>query len=571
MQIQKVGLEQSNLPIQLNAHWLVCEEECVPEEAQLTLDIPIDSEVQRSSSFDLIQKLLANTKPQSLPIQSIVTKAEKIELTLSMATVTLFDEVYFFSEQAGVVEAAAPQQFRIENGSLVLELSRGFAELPGKLSGLLEISSQGSIRYLNAIQAESSALPVKSTPSLHRPSLFVLLAMALLGGFILNAMPCVFPVLSFKALAIANHSSQSSNTIRLHALAYSGGVVLSFLAIGGLLLALKASGAALGWGFQMQSPLFISLLAYIMFLVGLNFSGVVEIRSAFGGGQDMAARQDWLGSAATGALATLVATPCTAPFMATALGAALVLPASQGMLIFVFLGLGLALPFVVLSWFPKLIHRLPRPGPWMVRFRQFLAFPMYLTALWLLWILGKQAGINAMALALAGMLGLVFVCWCWPLRPRNALSRGLLALVFFLFCLGPLTFLPLSSVELSNNNGYDSENTLTAQSFSQTTLKNYRDKGLPVFVYATASWCITCKVNEQVALHTDVVRNHFIEQNIIVLRADWTNSDPEITHYLQSFERSGVPIYVYYPPNAEPLILPQILTPSIIFDSTSST
>ena len=572
LSMPEAGLPTSNLPVQLNAYWLVCDEECVPEETQLSLTLPVAEQAKPSAHRATIQQLRSSTQHPSLPIKTQAIGDTTFEISFPLAADSNVEEAYFFAEQPGVVETAAPQTFRIEDNHLHLVLTRGFAEVPSQLSGLIELTRQGGTQYLTAVQ---TSVPVAEAGS-SIPGLMLALVMAFLGGIILNAMPCVFPVLSFKALALVKKSEQNPAQLRLQGIAYSAGVVLSFVAIGGILLALKASGTALGWGFQMQSPLFVAILAYLMFLIGLNLSGLFEISLAFGGGQQLAGRQSWVGSFATGALATLVATPCTAPFMASALGAALVLPAYQGLLIFLCLGLGLALPFLLLCWLPQLIYRLPKPGPWMERFRQLLAFPMYLTALWLLWVLGLQTGINAMAIALAGMLGLVFAIWLWQSQSSRKYGQGLSLILLLLLGLSPLLYIATQGDESiaqadSSSKAQASATGLATEPYTPAKLNRYLQAGTPVFVYGTASWCITCKVNERVALNTDAVKTHFQDRGMAVLKADWTNADPKITEFLQRFGRSGVPIYIYYPPGAEPIILPQILTPTIIRNSTSAT
>lgn len=405
-------------------------------------------------------------------------------------------------------------------------------------------------------QTPAAPAPTPTAPPLGASGWLTLLLGALLGGAILNLMPCVFPVLSLKVLSFANHKEQSQ---ALHGLVYTLGVVASFVAVAALLLALKAGGSAVGWGFQLQQPWFVGVLAYLFFAMGLSLSGYWEFGGgwlSFGG--TLASRTDYSGSFFTGVLATVVASPCTAPFMATALGFAITQPPGPALAVFATLGFGMALPVLLLCLHPTLLTRLPRPGNWMIRFKQALAFPLYGTAIWLCWIVGRQAGTTAMAVLLLGALLLALALWLWRFAP---LARIVAAL-----CLaGALGFLG-SAWLTATPTGAASDDWLP---YKAETLADLRKAGKPVFIDLTADWCITCLTNEKVALGRAPVRRAFVERGVTLLRGDWTQYDPAITALLAQFGRNGVPLYLYYPAGGEPVVLPQLLTPGIVLDTLS--
>lgn len=384
----------------------------------------------------------------------------------------------------------------------------------------------------------------------------ILLA-ALLGGAILNLMPCVFPVLSLKVLSFANSKDHHQAA---HGLSYTAGVVLSFVLIAGLLLALKAGGSAIGWGFQLQQPWFVGGLAYLFFAMGLSLSGFWELGGTWlGFGGSLTLRSGYSGSFFTGVLATVVASPCTAPFMASALGFAITQPPLQALSVFATLGFGMALPVLLLCLNPRLLARMPRPGNWMIRFKQALAFPLYATAIWLCWIVGRQAGVSAMTAVLLGALLLTVAFWLWRFAP--------LARIIATICVvGALSL--LGSAWL---NATPAINTVSSdwQPYNAETLASLRAADKPVFINLTADWCITCLTNENVALGRDNVKQAFASSGVHYLKGDWTQYDPAITALLAHFGRNGVPLYIYYPPHGEPLVLPQLLTPGILIDTVT--
>lgn len=387
----------------------------------------------------------------------------------------------------------------------------------------------------------------------------LMLFSAMAGGVILNLMPCVFPVLSLKVLSFTRQGGGHA----LHGLSYTAGVVLGFLAIAGLLLVLKAAGHAIGWGFQLQQPWFVGALAYLFFAMGLSLSGFWELGGGWmGWGGSLATRGGHSGSFFTGVLATLVASPCTAPFMGSALGFAATQPAPLALAIFAALGFGMALPVLLLCLSPRLLAHIPRPGPWMERFKQVLAFPLYAAAIWLCWIVGRQTDASGMATLLAGALALTLALWLWRFGlPARSLAAASLALA-----------LGLLASPLLENRPAAGRAAVTASDwrpYRPETLSQLRAAGRPVFLNVTADWCITCLTNEKVALGSAEVKSAFSNRDITYLKADWTHYDAGITALLDQFGRSGVPLYVFFPadPRARPVVLPQLLTPTRILEA----
>jgi thiol:disulfide interchange protein len=386
-------------------------------------------------------------------------------------------------------------------------------------------------------------------------TLMLAIASALLGGLILNLMPCVLPVLSLKALSLVHKSGKTRGHTVLHGIAYSAGILLCFALLAAVLIFLQQAGNAVGWGYQMQSPVFVGVLVYLLFLVGLNLSGVFHLPVLLGNtGSGLASEPSVRGSFFTGILATAVATPCTAPFMASAVGVALTMPAWAAMLVFLSLGLGLALPFLLISIFPKLLAFLPKPGAWMERFKEFLAFPIYASVIWLLWVLGLQVGAGEMAGILAGLLFIVFLLW---LGKHAKGGSNLLYGAFVLMTIAAsLWMLHTPSSKLSS------------VPYSKVALEELRAAGKPVYIDATAAWCITCQLNARTALHTAKTEQAFRDAGVTLMVADWTLRDEQITKLLAQFGFNGVPLNVYYPPgDAQPVVLPQLLTESIIIDT----
>ncbi len=416
----------------------------------------------------------------------------------------------------------------------------------------------------NAVFADDTALPDGAPWQLGTWLLMLLAAAA--GGVVLNLMPCVFPVLSLKVLGFANSRDHHPG---LHALSYGVGVVLSFLLIAALLLVLRSAGSAVGWGFQLQQPWFVGAMTYLFFALGLSLSGFWTLGGSWmGAGGALAGSGGYGGSFFTGVLACLVASPCTAPFMGGALGYAVTQPAPVALAVFAALGIGMALPVMLLTVSPGLLKRLPKPGMWMERLKQALAFPLYATAIWLAWVVGRQGGANAMALLLGGALLMTLALWLWRFGwIARTIAAASLALALALLAN------PLLNSGPSPNSGSlpsDSAAAVTAgdwQPYDAAKLAELRAAGRPVFLNATADWCITCLANERVTLSSARVRDTFRQRDIIYMKADWTHYDAAITALLGEFGRSGVPLYVFYPAAGKPRLLPQLLTPDLVLNA----
>lgn len=418
------------------------------------------------------------------------------------------------------------------------------------------------------VATEPPATTTNAAPALNKvvvksksTSWLIMLLFAILGGSILNLMPCVFPVLSLKVLGFASHKEEH---LLAHGLTYTAGVVLSFVLVAAVLLALKAAGQAVGWGFQLQQPWFVAALAYLFFAMGLSLSGFWELGGSWMGlGNDLAGRAGYSGSFFTGMLATLVASPCTAPFMAPALGFAATQPALQALLIFAALGFGMALPVLVLCLSPRLLAAIPRPGIWMDHFKQALAFPLYATAIWLCWVAGQQTGATGMMALLAGALAITFGLWAW----RFGHIMRAIALIGFVIALATLGS-PLLK-EITPSTAASPHADRNWEPYSKEKLDALRRSGAAVFVNATADWCITCLTNEKVTLSNHEVKDAFARYHVTYLKADWTHYDAGITALLAQFGRNGVPLYVFFPPgtDSQPIVLPQLLRPSTVIET----
>ncbi len=530
--------------LRAEANWLVCEQVCIPEQGYFALKLPVATAPVLGAEATLFTAAEA-AEPQPAPFTArLGFRGTEGALQLDGLPGTVRD-AYFFPLVQDVVAPAALQPMTQADGVLTLALRRGEAALPERVEGVVTALDAAGVRAAWLISATPGAVPASGALPLWQA-----LLLALLGGLLLNAMPCVFPVLAMKAMALARLSGAAQSEVRAQAASYTAGVVLSFLTLGSILTVLR-----LGWGFQFTAPWFVAALAWLMLAVALNMSGVFLWGAASDVGGQVARRGGHWGSFATGALAVLVATPCTAPFMAAALGAALAMPPAASLLIFAGLGLGLAAPYAVLGVAPGLVRFLPRPGAWMDRLRQALAFPMYGAAAWLAWVLAQQSGADGLLLLLVGAVLLGFAAWALGLWQREGLRwAGLAALMALLATLallpGLLTAAPATD---------------TANSWNAERVAALRAEGRPVFVNLTAAWCVTCKVNEQVALRDTAVQGAFSTRGVAYLKGDWSNGAPAITALLHQHGRDGVPLYLYYAPGAaEARLLPQILTPGII-------
>jgi DsbC/DsbD-like thiol-disulfide interchange protein/cytochrome c biogenesis protein CcdA len=556
-------------PIAVKADWLVCsDEQCVPEAATLTAATSIGSGTPDPATAAALAKARAALpKPVDWDIRYTLENGRFI-LAVPFATPGDVRAAHFFPDRDGVIDYAAPQSLSLAGDRLRLETNAATnPDLPadGALTGLIRIERAGDAEPLGfTFTARPGPVPAAGTPVATRPedgsggtpALLPILALAILGGLILNIMPCVFPILSLKALSLAKGNTSAAKA-RTDALAYAAGTILITAALGGLVLALRAAGSQIGWAFQLQDPRVITFLLLLVTAIALNLAGLFEITLSTGSlGQSITARQDSLGSFATGALAAFIATPCTGPFMAGALGAALVLPPAAGVLVFAGLGLGLALPFLAIGFVPALRRRLPRPGAWMARLRAILSVPMFLTALALAWVLGRQAGVDGMAIGLAAALGLGLLLWWLGRRQQHGQKSALPLIAAFATVVLAALLIPTTGPAPAAATA----STLAAEPYSPARLASLRASGTPVFLYMTADWCITCKVNEKGAMANPKVAEAFRTKGIAVLQGDWTRGDPVVSAWLAERGRAGIPVYTYYAPGGAEQELPQILT-----------
>jgi thiol:disulfide interchange protein len=585
-------LGTSPLKLAAEANWLVCEDVCIPEDGKFELSLPVTATGGPAppATRAIFDKARQNV-PVASPWPARYGIAKSGDPTLIIEAKGLkadtIREVYFFPAEWGPIASMAKQSARIGADGIRIPLKRGDAKaaLPAELAGTLvltEKTGDGEVKQAFDVSAklDPAFVPPSSLAAAEGSeplSLVEALLFALLGGLILNLMPCVFPVLAMKAAAFVRLAGHERSAMRRDGIAYTAGVLVCFAAMAAVVIAIRASVGEVSWGFQFQSPIFSLLIAYLFFVVGLNLSGVFEIGGRFAGvGQGLAARGGTTGAFFTGVLAVIVATPCTVPFMAAALGFALSQPAPQTVAVLLALGLGLALPYLVLSTTPALQRLMPRPGPWMDRLRQFLAFPMYASAVWMIWVLTQQTGADGVIYALGGMILIAFAIWLLRIGSGASLAlwlrRGLAAaavLLAFGAALkledGPATAASASGGPMAgvNFDGWER--------YSRERLNQAVAAGKPVFVDFTAAWCITCLVNERVALETAAVRHAFEQAGVVKLKGDWTNRDPEITSSLKELGRAGVPLYLFWAPGAErPKILPQVLTESLILSELSS-
>ncbi|WP_245969724.1 protein-disulfide reductase DsbD family protein [Thiocapsa rosea] len=563
--------------IRADADWLVCEEHCIPESGRFDLTLPTGAGAgARPGPIDPAQAEFFAAARVGLPngrIEGAALGVAGAGLGLVIPLDELSEEIdgaWFFAGEWGLIEHAAEQPWRLLDGHLRIDL------LPGALSdqaapdGLLVVADAlGEVRSYEVAAVRG---PLPEEVARDRPiGLPLAFAFALLGGLILNLMPCVFPILAMKALSLVNGlSGQGPEAARervLHGVAYTTGVLLFFAGLAVLLLALRAGGAAVGWGFQLQYPPFVVFMAYVFFVIGLSLSGAVTLGArlmSLGGARTGSGTA---GAFGTGALAALVAAPCTAPFMGAALGYAVTLSWPLALAIMLTLGFGLALPFLLLSLVPQLARLLPKPGAWMETLKQALAFPMFAAAAWLVWVLSVQTGSAGVALVLGGLVLLAFALWLRErtrglpsVRRRWGLAGTSAALICALY-LGVATD-RLTAPTLSE--GEVSASGLASEPYSPERLAAAIDARRPVFVNMTAAWCITCLVNERVALSASDVARSFTDAGVLYLKGDWTNRDPAITAYLADHGRNGVPLYVFYPADGDPQVLPQILTEDMV-------
>lgn len=582
----------SKITLSAEADWLICEDICIPEYADISLTLPVSETSQMDETWLPYFSETRKNLPATLDYWHVVAEAEGDIVTLSLST-DVFDlpgysNVKFFADKEGEIENGASQPFSVDGNTLRIQLEKS-AYKSGDINRVWGViynedgwDESGRIKAMT-VDVNTGEQPdaVAGVPSgsVFSANFLIILGFAFTGGLILNLMPCVFPILSIKVMNFLQISGDDPQKARLHGWVFGSGVLLSFLVLAGILLLLRAGGQELGWGFQLQTPIFIAFMTFLMFGLGLSLMGIFEIGNSLVNVAGSAKTGNGLkGSFFSGILATVLATPCTAPFMGTALGAAITLPALAAMIVFAVLGFGMATPYILFASFPALMKKLPKPGAWMETFKQFMAFPLFATAIWLAWVYGQQTGIGGLTDLLIGLLMLSMGIWIlnrWKITQISGKSRLISRAFVVLLVVGGFLFTASSGKSTADNTN-ENASQLTSYgvdwiAYSEDTLEKHLAENRNVFIDFTAAWCITCKANERIVFSSDEVKQTFRDMNFVMIKADWTNRNPEITRALESFGRNGVPLYVIYSDGLnEPKILPELLTPGIVLNALNS-
>ena len=625
--------------IEASVTWLVCKDTCIPQEAELRLELDVDDQPQYDDNW-LNGFANARSKLPETPALPgrFQLSAEQLSLAIALPAPLRGSPVQFFPDAQGLIRNAAEQERHVIDNDIVLKVPGGsklrsaeerpaiagisgvlvFEDVGGSVRAIRVEAAKGEVPALSApdsatapimgvdqvpedppipsrskaagsaetpSEAKDAPAPLKTTEAQAKPKASVpgtepeamtvwgAFGFALLGGLILNLMPCVFPILSMKALALVRNGQMSRDHAFQDAMAYLTGVLVTFCALAAAVIVLRNAGEAVGWGFQLQSPFVVALLAYVLFAVGLNLSGVFQMGASlmsFGGATT--GREDTIGNSfLTGILAVVVAAPCTVPFMGAAVGYALTQSNILTFLIFIALGLGLALPWLAITLIPGVTRLIPRPGPWMEWFKEALAFPMYASAAWLLWVVSQQTDSNGLFRILMGFVAIAFAAWIFG---RNQAPGGRQALAALVASLALGVSLAMISTPVLPPRATASSALAAVpgspphEPYTPERLKALLAEGKPVFVNLTAAWCITCLFNEEVAIATPNTRAAFGETKTVYLKGDWTNRDPAITTLLRSHNRDGVPLYLYYAAGqTTPAVLPQILTEALVVET----
>jgi len=573
-------------PIRANAEWLVCKDVCIPEKGELDLALKVAAaEPAMNPRFQAhIDRARAQlpAEPNGWEFESGLQNGNLVVKMTPPAGANIPTQIAFFPEKEQLIEPAAPQKVtRDGNGVRIemkladppptaLKLVKGVAVSddgwPGIQKKAIEVDAPVSASIGAAASASTKpAAPTGGGSSSVGGSTLTALFFALIGGILLNLMPCVFPVLGIKVLGFVEHAHGEPRALRMQGWMFFAGAVLSFLVLAGIMLALRAGGTQLGWGFQLQSPAVVSMLAALFFVLALNLSGVFEW-GAFAQTltANLTARGRYADAFLSGVVASVVATPCTAPFMGAAVGFTLTQSAGLALAVFATLGIGMALPVLVLSHFPALMKKLPRPGAWMETFKQVLAFPLFATVAWLTWVLGAQAGNDAVLALLGGLVLVAMSAWMFG-KWEHAEAPWRAAVAAILAVAGLVVAWPGPASPPSSSVATNAPGELPWEEWSPEKVASYAAQGRAVFVDFTAAWCVTCQVNKRVSLHNEAVVREFGSRRVVALRADWTRQDPRITATLAALGRNAVPVYaLYLPGEASPRLLPEVLTPSVV-------
>jgi DsbC/DsbD-like thiol-disulfide interchange protein/cytochrome c biogenesis protein CcdA len=548
------------VPISLKARWLACTDAvCIPENGTLSAFLPTDPAAKGDPRFGAWRAAVAP------PLDSLATferDGGSLRLAIPMPASMSLDAPHLYVENERLVDYGATQIFRRLDDRLIVEIPLKGEAHPELVEGILALGGGNGV----LITAEPGTVPeggelIAGEPD-SMPSIWILLLGAFAGGLILNIMPCVFPILSIKALSLAR-AGESEARARSEGVAYTAGVVLACVALGGVMLALRAAGEQVGWAFQLQEPGVVVFLLFLAAAITANFAGLFELPSI-----SFTRSGEPASAFATGLLAAFAATPCTGPFMAAALGAALLLPPVQALVLFAALGLGLALPFLLIGFVPTLRRMLPTPGAWMEKFRKAMAIPMGLTALALIWLVRQLGGDGFVLIALIALIGLIIALAIYGRRQREgktgALAFSLIAAPFLAFA---VIALPAA---YDANASSKSQSILAPQTFSEESLAAARESGQPVFLWFTADWCLTCKVNEQVAIEREATKEAFEAAGVIPMVGDWTRRDAEISTFLTNNGAAGVPFYLWYEPGEEGEVMPQVLTSDMLIEKAQA-
>jgi thiol:disulfide interchange protein len=590
-------ISESSVKLIGNSKWLICKELCLPAGAKVELSLPVKNETPNLNAK--WSQAFADTRTKH-PITStewqFSAATNKDEILIKVVPPVNFkDEITklaFFPLEGEVIQNAGSQNLQKTGNDYTLTIKRApeITEVPKELKGVLvsstpwkadskekalaiNVAVAGDIAVLGNISGTNTNIaPAVTTNPNTLSSIWLAIVFSFIGGLILNLMPCVLPVLSIKVLGFVKQAEEDKSKTWQHGIVFTLGVLISFWVLGGSLMLLRAGGEKLGWGFQLQSPVFLVCLATLFFLFGLNLFGVFEVgTSLMGVGQDAMGKSGFFGSFASGVLATLVATPCTAPFMGSALGFAITQPIWASMLIFSAVGIGMAFPYVLLASIPALLKFVPKPGVWMETFKQFMGFLLMATVVWLIRVLGLQAGVDVVVTLLLAFVVMSVGVWVlgrWGNLMNANRTRRIAQVVMLVLVASSLTF----AISTARNEAVSpqvgqtpSPDGIAWQAFSPKLIDDLRAQGKPIFLDFTAAWCLSCKVNEKITFSSQAVKDEIVKQGIIPVKADWTSRDENITQMLEKFGRSGVPLYVLYnPKEKDPVILPEVITPDIV-------
>ena len=545
----------SAIPLNLNAQvsWYTCKEICIPQEAEVSIPIKLGSKTP-SVSKGLLEHTLGKVPVEFNGTYRVNKLDDSYVLQGEFEKMDQYDSMYFFPKEYGLTNYTENQQYEKNKDTFSLQIMASEVTIAKEsFKGVIAVNKNEDVSFIEI------DYPLATKEASQEFNILTLIAFAFLGGLILNIMPCVFPILTIKILRFVEQSRDSTYKTLQQGLLFSLGVVISFLTIAALLIALKSGGESIGWGYQLQSPVVVSLLFYLFVILGFIFMSNIVLGSSLARLSSISLnKSDSLESFLTGVLAVIVASPCTAPFMGSAIGFALLQPSFYSILIFLGLGIGFSLPYLILSAKPSLLSFLPKPGQWMETFKQFMAFPMWASALWLLWVLSSQVGDQEVIQVLLGAL--LITTGLWLIEKNNSEKnwvKWLMRLPFLLLFIFSLWLIPTSYSDLDESK----QDQLT---YTPQLLDDLREENSLVFLNFTADWCITCKVNEAVALKTTKVSKLLADKNITYMEADWTRKDPIISSTLEQYGRTGLPLYLLFPSKGDPLILPEILTEDIL-------